>query len=231
MPDPEPDQYEGFADAYRAHAELAPYNALYDRPATLDLLGPVEGLEVLDAGCGPGIYAEALLARGARVIGCDASARMVELARERVGGAADLRQHDLDQPMNWQPDASVDVVLCALAYHYVTLRASFLADVHRMLRPAGRLIISTSHPTSDWLRLGGSYFASEAVTETWSQGWQVTAWRVPLTQLCEEFADAGFWIERLVEPRPAPAMEQAFPKQFAKLQTRPGFVCFRLAKR
>jgi 2-polyprenyl-3-methyl-5-hydroxy-6-metoxy-1,4-benzoquinol methylase len=39
---------------------------------------------VLDAGCGPGIYAEELVARGAEVVGFDASERMVErTAHER----------------------------------------------------------------------------------------------------------------------------------------------------
>ena len=39
MTEPDPAQYEAFAAEYEAHAEEAPYNALYDRPATLALLG------------------------------------------------------------------------------------------------------------------------------------------------------------------------------------------------
>ena len=42
----------------------------------------------------------------------------------------------------------------------------------------------------DWLRLGGSYFELSTVTEVWSKGWEVTAWRMPLTQLTAEFAAA-----------------------------------------
>lgn len=51
----------------RLHAEYArdgAYNAWYDRPAVLALAGDVRGLRVLDAACGPGLYAEQLLARG-----------------------------------------------------------------------------------------------------------------------------------------------------------------------
>src|SRR4051812_28750775 len=117
MTDPDPTQYDVFADEYEEHAEVAPYNALYDRPATLRLLGPVAHQRVLDAACGPGFYLEQLRAAGADVIGCDASPRMIELARRRVGEEVELRVHSLDDPFPWMVDGSVDVVLCALAYH------------------------------------------------------------------------------------------------------------------
>jgi SAM-dependent methyltransferase len=226
--DPEPAQYDAFADEYEDHAAEAPWNALYDRPATLALLGDVAGERVLDAACGPGFYLEALLGRGARPIGCDASARMVELARRRVGAGVDLRVHALEEPFDWIDDGSVDVVLCALAYHYLNDRPAFLGEVRRMLRPGGTLVISTHHPASDWARLGGSYFSEEPVTETWSKGWTVTAWRVPLTRLTEEIADAGFLIERLVEPLPVPEMARTHPAVHERLTTEPGFLLLRL---
>lgn len=230
VPDPDPAQYDPFAVAYQDHASTAPYNALYDRPATLELIGPVAGKRVMDAGCGPGLYAAELLERGATVMGCDAAPQMIELARARVGDAAELRVHSLEDPFGWVDDESVDIVVCALVYHYINDRRGFLAEVHRMLRPDGALVLSTHHPAADWHRLGGSYFAVEAVTEIWSQGWEVTAWRMPLTQMTSEFAEAGFVIERLVEPMPKPEMARSHPRIFAKLSTEPGFILFRLAK-
>lgn len=231
MPDPNPTQYDSFAEEYEEHAATAPYNALYDRPAMLELIGDVEGKRVLDAGCGPGIYVAELIERGARVSGCDASARMIQLARARLGDAADLRVHSLEEPFEWVEDQSIDVAVNALVYHYINDRMRFLAEIHRMLRPDGILAISTHHPAGDWHRLGGSYFTVEPVTETWSKGWEITAWRMPLTQLTAEFAEAGFVIERLVEPSPQPEMAQSHPESFARLSTEPGFVLFRLAKR
>lgn len=230
MSAPNPAQYDSFAGAYEQHAEVAPYNALYDRPATLALLGDVGGKRVLDAGCGPGIYVDELRRRGADVTGCDAAATMIDLARRRVGAAVDLRVHSLDEPFHWVPDASFDVALCALAYHYVTERAGFLGELRRMLRPDGAVVISTHHPTSDWVRLGGSYFEESAVTEVWSKGWEITAWRVPMTRLAAEFADAGFVIERLVEPTPVPEMAASHPDTYERLSTEPGFVLFKLRK-
>ncbi len=230
MPAPEPTQYDAFATDYEEHASTAPYNALYDRPAMLELIGDVRGKRVLDVGCGPGFYIATLVDRGATVSGCDASARMIALAEARVGDAADLRVHSLEEPFGWVEDASIDVALAALVYHYVNDRVAFLTEIRRVLAPDGALVISTHHPAADWHRLGGSYFAVDAVTETWSKGWEITAWRMPLTKLTAEFAEAGFVIERLVEPLPQPEMAARHPETYARLTTEPGFILFRLVK-
>lgn len=92
------------------------------------------------------------------------------------------------------------------------------------------MVISTHHPTADWYRRGGSYFDVDAYTETWTRGWEVTSWRMPLTSLTEEFASTGFLIERLVEPTPAPEMAQSHPDAYEKLSSEPGFIMFRLRR-
>jgi SAM-dependent methyltransferase len=227
---PDPAQYDAFADEYEAHAAEAPYNALYDRPATLEVLGDVQGRHILDAACGPGFYLEELRRLGASVSGCDASPRMVELARARVGDDVEVRVHSLDEPLRWLPDGSVDVVLCALAYHYLNDRQAFLAEASRVLVPGGRLVISTNHPTGDWAHLGGSYFEVGTVTETWTRGWVVTQWRMPLSVMLDEIGAAGFGIRRLVEPRPLPEMARIHPETFDRLSREPAFLILDLGK-
>jgi SAM-dependent methyltransferase len=223
--------YDPFAEAFDVHAQTSAYNAFYDRPAVLDLLGPVDGLSVLDAGCGSGLYAEALLERGARVTGFDASPKLVELARTRVGDRPDLRVHDLNDPIDWIPDGSFDRAVMALVLHHLEQPVPALRELHRVLADDGRLIVSTLHPTADWLRLGGSYFRDEMVEETWQRDWLVHFRRAPLQALVADFASAGFVIESLVEPRPVAELANADPERFAKLNAEPAFIAFRLAKR
>jgi 2-polyprenyl-3-methyl-5-hydroxy-6-metoxy-1,4-benzoquinol methylase len=91
--------YDKLASSYSAHAPTKPHNAYYERPATLSLLGDVRGRRVLDAACGPGIYAEILADRGAEVVGFDASEKMVALAKERVRGRAEVRRANLEEPL------------------------------------------------------------------------------------------------------------------------------------
>ena len=223
--------FEDFAESYARHAEASAYNALYDRPAVLHLLGDVAGLRVLDAGCGPGFYAAELVARGAEVVGFDASPDMVRLAERRVGPGGTFRAHDLGRPLDWLDDEVFDAALLALVIHHVDDRLGALRELYRVLRPGGVLVVSTHHPTSDWIRLGGSYFTTEKLDELWHDGeWRVRYWRQPLTATCDELADAGFLIERVLEPRPVPEMADRFPDDYAKLLREPGFIDFRLRK-
>jgi SAM-dependent methyltransferase len=224
-------QYEVFADEFAEHAENGFYNAYYDRPACLALLGDVAGKRVLDAACGPGLYAAELVRRGAYVVGFDQSPRMVEICRARVG-QSDFRVHDLGDRIGWLADASVDLALCALAIEYVDDRIGALRELRRVLRPDGALVLSRQHPTADWLRHGGSYFDVRTVAETWSKGWQVRYWLAPLETTCEEIFAAGFLIERLLEPRPVPEAASLDPAEYERLTREPmGFMAFRLRPR
>jgi ubiquinone/menaquinone biosynthesis C-methylase UbiE len=222
--------YDRFAEQYELHSQVGVRNAAYDRPALLDLVGNVSGLAVLDVGCGPGFYAQELIRRGAAVTAFDVSAEMVRLAGARLGVGVDLRVADLHDPLTWLADESQDVAVLALVLHHLEDRRGALAELRRVLRPAGRLVLSTSHPTRDWRFAGGSYFDVEEVEETWSPDMTVRYWRQPLEKWCAEFADAGFLIERLIEPRPIPALVETQPDEYRKLTREPGLIAFRLLK-
>ena len=69
--------YQELAELYAARVERKPHNAYYERPAMIAMWPDVRGKRVLDAGCGPGVYAELLLRRGAIVTAIDVSERML----------------------------------------------------------------------------------------------------------------------------------------------------------
>jgi len=226
-------EYDPLAEAFDRYARHNAFNAHYDRPAVLSLAGEVRGLRVLDAGCGPGLYAQQLAADGADVVAVDASDAMVRLARERLGASADVRRADLEQPLPFE-DGEFDLVICALVIHHLSDRTATLRELHRLVRPGRHLVLSTQHPTADWLRKGGSYFATQAEVDTWTLGgageWPVRYWREPLTSLCGAISAAGFLIERLVEPQPDEAMRDEWPEDWAFLRENPAFIAFRLLR-
>lgn len=225
-------QYDGFGDQYRDHAADGAYNAHYDRPAVLAELGEVAGKQLLDAACGPGLYAIELIERGAEVTAFDASRSMVELARDRLGAGVRVDHAVLGEPLPYGA-SSFDTVLCALAIHYARELSAVFGEFHRVLRPGGRLVVSTQHPTTDWLRKGGSYFETTLETDSWVLATGPTPiqyWRVSLTELCRAATNAGFVITRLVEPRPAESMRARWPDTYAKLDREPGFIILQLKK-
>jgi SAM-dependent methyltransferase len=121
--------------------------------------------------------------------------------------------------------------LLALALEYVDDRVRALKELHRVLAPSGALILSRQHPTADWLSDGGNYFDTRVIEETWSRGWHLRYWLTPLETTCAEISDAGFLIDRLVEPRPTPDAETVNPDEYARLNAAPGFIAFRLVPR
>jgi SAM-dependent methyltransferase len=226
------DIYERSAVDFQQHASNSAYNAHYDRPAVLAALGPVAGKRVLDAACGPGLYLRELVARGAAVSAFDASQAMIELAGREAGGQVRIDRAVLGEPLPYG-DGAFDAVVCALAIHHAADRRAAFSEFFRVLRPGGAAVISTQHPTTDWLRKGGSYFDTVLETDTWrraSGDQRVRFWREPLSALCDAAADSGFLIERVIEPLPAETMRELDPEEYEKLRRQPGFLILRLLK-
>src|SRR5207248_9438280 len=55
-------------------------------------------------------------------------------------------------------------------------------------------------------------------------------WREPLSALCTAATDAGFLIEKVIEPVPAGTMRERYPGDYEKLSREPGFLILRLLK-
>ncbi len=107
-----------------------------ETPAVLRLAQVTPGHRVLDAGCGTGHYAAALLERGAVVTGLDVSEAMLTQARERLGIAT--VQGDL---LTVQLEPVYDRVVCAGVLEFVPRRAEAAANLARGLAPGGKLVV------------------------------------------------------------------------------------------
>ena len=225
--------YEKLADSYSARAPTKPHNAYYERPATLSLLGGIGGKRVLDAACGPGIYAEELVARGAEVVGFDASERMVELARERLCDRAEVFHANLEDPLAWLDDGSFDLVVSALAMDYVEDWQGPLAEFYRVLKPAGKLMFSVEHPIFKFVEQvyegEGSYFETALAGMEWTgfgERVYVPSYRRPLGAMVDAILGGGFVFVGMLEPRPDERFRVADPVEYERLCRMPGFLCF-----
>ncbi len=159
-------------------------NAVMEEPALLAELGDVAAAHVLDLGCGDAAVGERLLAAGARsYLGIDASARMVQLASQRVtplGGQIRLAAIETFDAES----GSADLVISRLALHYLEDVTDVFARARRWLAPGGQLIVTVLHPvitshdarnSTDQLRTNwtvDNYFAADPGR---SAGWAATS--------------------------------------------------------
>jgi trans-aconitate 2-methyltransferase len=165
--------------------------------ARLELGG---GEVVLDAGCGSGRITQALIERlpRGRVIAADASASMVQAARERLGADADVRRLDL---LELDLDESVDAVISTATFHWIADHDLLFRRLHRALRPGGRLVAQCGGEGNiDVLRGEASaVLAREPYAEhfgDWRPPWNYAAPQATRERLIDAgFVSAECWLQ------------------------------------
>jgi ubiquinone biosynthesis O-methyltransferase len=146
LPDLGPDAYT----RWRA-SEIGATTERLERELILELVGDVSGCKVLDVGCGDGELALELTRRGAIVTGIDASAAMIEAAKDRA------KRHNADIAFKVAmaerlpfPDEQFDVVTAITILCFVDDAVPVFREIARVLRPKGRLVIGELGKWSAW---------------------------------------------------------------------------------
>ena len=154
----ETDVREGYA-AWSATYDL-PGNPLVsvEEPVVHAMIDTIAPGRALDAACGTGRHTKYLAGKGFDTTGIDCSPEMLELARAKVPGAR-LELADLTAiPF---ATGSFDLVLCALALDHTDDLRTPIAELARVVRPGGCVIVSTLHPIGG-SQLGGGAFYRDA---------------------------------------------------------------------
>lgn len=121
-------------------------NETLERPIFVEMVGDVEGLDILDLGCGDGRYGVELLQAGCQsYTGIESSQKMVKVAVQHLHGTTSQIVHE--QIEAWEfPRERFDLVVSRLALHYVPDLEATFRNVHKTLKPDGRFIFSIVHP-------------------------------------------------------------------------------------
>lgn len=137
-------------DPYRRIARH--YDAIVGRPMGIlhrtgqKLCPATPGTRVLDVGCGTGLLLARYAAAGCAVHGIDLSPRMLARARARLGNTACLLQGDASRlPFT---ERSFDLVTACMALHEVRpeVRDGMLAEMARVVRDQGQVLLIDYHP-------------------------------------------------------------------------------------
>lgn len=145
---------------HRALTQGPPIQRFWHR-SKLNLLDwffvPATGEKILDVGCGSGVFSDAMASRGARVLSVDANADAIAYATKTFArDGMEVRRGYLDELS--LPDASFDAatVLEIIEHVYIDQVRKLLADLRRVIKPGGRLLITTPNyrglwPMIEWL--------------------------------------------------------------------------------
>ena len=170
------------------------HNLALDREGVLDaamrtLVGSVspagwQGLDVVEVGCGSGFHLPRLAAAGARVVGVEPHAPLVELARSRIAGMPSAAVPPTVPSVTLAgaaetglPDASVDVAIARWAYFFGPGCEPGLAELARIVRPNGIAMVIDNDATRStfggWFTRAWPDYDAAAVHRFWvRQGWR-----------------------------------------------------------
>jgi 2-polyprenyl-3-methyl-5-hydroxy-6-metoxy-1,4-benzoquinol methylase len=209
------------------------YGRLSPTERTLGLLGNVNGKRILDLGCGGGQNCVALTRMGAVCTGVDISEEQIHWANvlaEQEGLTIEFHRKELLGFLSSIPDSSYDIVLSVFCFPYLQDLPSHFRHIHRILSSTGILVFATNHPFRDVAETdSGKVVVRKSYFESGPEQWDfkgvnqealapLVTYRRTFGDLLNPLSDAGFIIERLVEPEPV--SEDEFFQDEAELYSR-----------
>jgi SAM-dependent methyltransferase len=167
-----------------------------EQPVVWSIFDGVTPGVALDAACGTGRHARRLAELGHDVVGVDGSPEMLAVAMRSIPQAVfhegDLRSLPLES-------ASIDLVVCALALEHVADLSKAVAELSRVLRSGGRMVLSDLHPSA--VALGGVAYFQDAG----GGAGVVRGYGHLHGDYLRAFGKAGLHVRQCLEPRFGPA--------------------------
>jgi SAM-dependent methyltransferase len=246
--------YTARAKEYAAHVRNpsdSVYHAYYEKPAMYALLPDIKGKTVLSVGCGSGEDSIYLKRQGAgRSIGIDISNELIGIAK---GSYPECEFHVMNMEEIDFPDSSFDFVYSSLAIHYIEDWSKVFANVYRILKSNSSFLFSCGHPlrfamddndngeylswtlqiaentaTGEFM-ITGDYLAKRKTIDALGKN-TANTWTMPIGDIATAATNAGFLIERLVDPRPLEDLKEIDPQTYYRLSRIPEFLIFKLRK-
>lgn len=207
----------------------------------LHACGKVEGLRILDCGCGEGRFCRMLAERGAAyVLGLDLCEPMIEAARKLQSEREEYRVQDV-QDLGFLDDETFDLAVSCLNHCDVPDFEANTREVFRVLKRGGRFIVANLHPmrsaTGQWhrgpdgekLHVILDHYFDEGERHWRMMGAMITNFHRTLSTYINAFIKTGFVIKGIVEPTVASDQLKVYPDLDDELRV-PNFIVYVLQK-
>jgi SAM-dependent methyltransferase len=215
-------------------------NGLLDMPM-LEACANLQGLKILDCGCGEGRFCRILVERGAEyVMGLDLCEPMIKAARA-LQSERDAYQVADVQNLGFLEEETFDLVVSYLNQCDLSDFKANTREVFRVLRQGGRFIIANLHPmrsaVGGWQKTADGKKQHVVLDNYFDEGerhWKmmgvaVTNFHRSLSTYLCGFLDAGFRIEGIVEPTITKEHLTLYPELDDELRV-PNFIIYKLRK-
>ena len=213
---------------------------LLDKPM-LEACGNVEGLKILDCGCGEGRFCRILIDKGAEYVsGLDLCVPMIEAARELQSGNDVYQVADV-QDLTFIEDEAFDLAVSYLNQCDLPDFEANNREVFRVLRAGGRFIVANLHPmlsaVGKWYRTDNGERQHVILDRYFDEGerhWKImgvelTNFHRSLSTYTSGFLKAGFSIEAIAEPTLSGEQLALYPELHDESRV-PNFIIYTLNK-
>lgn len=219
-------------------------NNLFEIPALFSMMPDLKGKRVLDLGCGFGEHCKLFVDYGAEnVVGVDISSKMLEIAK-RENSDPKIVYHHMPMEDIAQLHDSFDVVVSSLALHYVEDFVGVVQNIYSLLKTDGVFIFSQEHPLvtchsggDRWTRDENGEKKHVNLANYGVEGEREARWFVDhvkvyhrtFSNVVNTLLEAGFSIERMIEPLPTDELLKKYP-DYKDLLHKPDFLLLKVKK-
>ena len=227
------------------------YNDFLEQPAMAQLIGDVKGKHVLDIGCGWGDGAKRLAEAGAEsVYAIDPSKNMLDQAR-KTNSHPSIHWALIGVEIMDTIERKFDLAVSSLMLHYIKDLKGAFEKISRRLVDGGEFVFSMEHPirtaniTAQRWQLADdgddkpvSLLDAYIMDGYWKEGFRKVTWignsvsknHRRMETIINELIDAGFVIDRMLEPLPTTEMVKKFPGKMGKAKVRPQYIVIKCHK-
>lgn len=215
------------------------YHKYLEKPAMISFLkGILKNKNVLDLGCGSGVFTKKLNSFGVKsIVGFDLSKEMINIARRENPNIKFYVGNAKKTPFK---NSQFDVVSSSLVAHYFKNLKLFFKEVSRILKKGGYFVFSISHPLigiRKGVMINGKeekillpYFSNIEYRWEIADGSEVVNYQYTFESLVNSLNDVGFIVERVLEPRPPKQTKKLFKKEFERTYDYPSFLIVKARK-